>query len=484
MSSIKKDTIVFGVTQIAERVVSFLLITVLAKSVSQDEFAIWSQSVVVSGFATPVLLLGFQTALIKYMHRFEDEPAKWHSLLFAMLTGIAFTMVALVLTMTLFPAGYSWLIFGNPKYVVYIQPLVAMIVSESLMEFMVGLLRAGGKIRKISYYLFVKSLFRMGVFCAAVYLNSFSFYWAFLSFTIVQLGFVGYLYLRYLPFGKMFVTGLSAARDMWREVLTYALPLVPLALVTALNSFAGRFFLANMHGLEEVAGYSASFSIAALIASVYSILGFTVFPELSRRYAGGDMDAVRDLVGQAVVVYLFLLIPFIFGLALVGPDILLLMTTANYNVPWYILMMQGVSVGLFGGYQILFYVTLLGRGSMNGLYVMSFSAVMNLLFDIVLIPKYSSLGVVVATCLSNALLLILTLFIARKIIPMRVQWSYSLRIVLRSVIMLLLLWGGLALFGNGNRYVLVISVAAAAVLYFIMDLLDSGYSIIKLLKRQ
>jgi O-antigen/teichoic acid export membrane protein len=265
-------------------------------------------------------------------------------------------------------------------------------------------------------------------------------------------------------------------------VLTFSLPLVALALLTALNNFTDRFFLTHLHGLNEVAIYSAAYSLAAIASFFYSVLGFTLFPVLSRRWAEGSLEETGQLVSRVMLVYLFFLMPFIAGLTVVGPSLMRLLATDAYETPAYLLLTLGCGIGLFGLYQIAFYVTLLGHGSVRALPLMGVAAGANVLLNAMLVPRYGGFGAALAGCASNAVLALQTLRLARQILPWRFPWSAGLRILLRTLCMAAFLWLAGIWPGYGDFHSLLAVLFSAALLYLVLDRVDRRNSILSLLK--
>lgn len=482
MSRLRSDTAVYGLAQAAERAISFFLLPVLAKAIPPAEYAIWAQSVVTAGVMTPILLLGFQTALVKYLPLWESDPARKHSLLLAMMVCVL-AMIGFIAALLIgFDEQAASLIYGQPGHFGYIPVLIGLMASEALFEFLVGILRANGLIRRIAFYMFLKGIWRIGIFLTVLHGSGAGFYHAFAAFVVIQIILIWVMYLRDLPVRSLLVAGLSAGRRQWGEVLVFSLPLVALGLLTALNNFTDRFFLAHLQGLDELAVYSAAYSLAAIASFFYSVLGFTLFPALSRRWVEGSLEQSGQLVSRVLQVYLFLLVPFIAGLSIVGPTLMRMLATEAYSAPPHLLLTLGCSIGFFGLYQIAFFVTLLGYGSLRGLPLMAVAAGMNVMLNAILVPSYGATGAAIAGCTSNATLAVLTLRLARQVLPWQFSWAAVVSILLRALCMagflvLAGIWPG---YGD-VAYLLAVS-CAAALLYLVLDRVDRRNSILNLLK--
>jgi O-antigen/teichoic acid export membrane protein len=480
LNSLRSDTAIYALAQAGERLLSFFLLPLLTKAVSPAEYAIWTQSVVVAGVFTPMVLLGFQTALVKYLPAWE--PPRRKSMLLAMLLVILSLLSLVALGMVLCSHHVAVLVFGAERHGRFIPLLAALLASEALFEFLVGVLRASGMIRRIALYGLLKGFWRIALLIALLKIAEVDFSAAFAGFVLLQGLFVILMVGRDLPVGPLISTGLAPGRLLWRETLVFSLPLVPLALLTAVNNFADRFFLAHLRGLDELAIYSAAYSLASIAIFFYSVPGFTLFPALSRHWLEEPRERAGRLLEQAFSLYLFCLIPFIGGLVMIGPSLLpMLATTAYVASPWLFLTL-GISIGWFGLYQIALYVTLLGEGSLRNLKPMAASALIAVLLSALLVAPLGGMGAALAGCAANAVLAGITLLRAKRLLAWRFPWRTTAHILARTLAML----GVVALLtqrvGLTSPLRLLAVVSFAALIYLVLDALSRRDSILALLK--
>ena len=129
MNSIRSDTYFFGTAQLLERILSFFMLPVLINGVSKVEYAIWTQSIVTSGLMLPLTLLGFQTAIVKFMPDWGNSPKLANSILKAMCLAILTWALIISLFIQVFASDLSVFIFGDVKYFYFIPALILLILS-------------------------------------------------------------------------------------------------------------------------------------------------------------------------------------------------------------------------------------------------------------------------------------------------------------------------------------------------------------------
>ena len=475
-------TAIFALAVIAERIFSFFLLPVLAKAISPSEYAIWSQSIVVAGVLMPVVLMGFQTAVVKYFPLWESEPGVRDSVLLGMLATIVVLLMLVTVAGALLSGDVANMAYGEVLYAAYIPLLAVLLVSEALFEFLVGLLRAADRIRLVAIYTLLKGVWRIGIFLVALHVTNGDFYKAFLTFVWTQLLFVLLMYAKDVPVARIVKKGLGAGRAHWPELLVFSLPLVALAVMTGLNNFTDRFFLTHYYGLEVVAAYAAAFSLASVAAFFYSVLGFTLFPTLARQWAQGRQAEAALMIGRVMQAYLIFLLPFIAFMAIAGKHVLAALTTDAYEAPAAVFLLLACNIGLFGLYQIAFYIVLLSRGSARNMGLMALAAGVNIVLNALLVPGLGMVGAALAGLVSNLLLAGVTLHLSLDALPWHFPWAGAARIAVRAGIMLAFLWLAGVWLDMANTYILVAVVVAAGLLYAVLDTLDDKNSLRNLLR--
>jgi O-antigen/teichoic acid export membrane protein len=479
---LSNNTLVYGLAVIAERVFSFFLLPILAKAISPSEYAIWSQSIVVAGVIVPVVLMGFQTAVVKYFPLWGSRPEVRDSVLLAMLTIILALLTLVSVVGALFPHDVADMAYGEVLYAGYVPLLAVLLMSEALFEFLVGVLRATDRIRLIALYTMLKGVWRIAIFLIALHVTNGNFHAAFLAYVWVQFLFVLLMYVKDIPIALVLKRGISVGKLHWPEVLAFSLPLVALSVMTGLNNFTDRFFLTHFHGLDVVAAYAASYSLASIAAFFYSVLGFTLFPALARYWAQGRQDKAALMVGRVMQAYLIFLLPFIALMTISGKNVLAALTTDAYEAPATVFLLLACNIGLFGLYQIAFYIVLLSRGSVRNMGLMALAAGVNILLNTLLVPGLGMVGAALAGLVSNLLLAGVTLHLSLKALPWHFPWSGVARIAMRAGIMLVFLWVAGIWLDMSNVYILTTIIATAAVLYAVLDMFDEKNSLRNLLR--
>ena len=477
-----KGTLSFASASFAERLVSFFLLPILTKLVTPAEYAIWSQSIIIAGVLTPIILLKFDTSIIKFFPTWNNQNKKKNSVILFMLILILILFCLVATIALVFDQKIAHLIFGNYQMSFYIPLIIGLLLSELLFEFLIALLRISNRIGKVSIYILMKGIWRLATISLILIGSDGSFYLAFWSLVLFQL-FITLLFcvweIKPLSLVK---AGLKEGRTDWAKILKFSLPLIPFIILMGVNNFIDRFFITHFLGLNSLAPYAAGFSLAVVITFFYSTISFMLFPELSKKWANKNKTIILNIMKKVITAYLALTIPYLVFIGIAGVDVLLVLTTKNYFISSQTLFLISFNIALYGFYQITYFVVLLGRGSLNAPIMMLVVTGINLLLNLALIPKFGILGAALAGFFSNSVLVIITHNMSQNILKWGFPFIESIKILLRSLIMGAVIWYGIVWFGN-NIIPLSTTIIIAGLTYVLLDFFgDKNSSFISLTK--
>jgi O-antigen/teichoic acid export membrane protein len=477
-----KGTLFYTSARFAERLVSFFLLPILTKIVTPAEYAIWTQSIIVTGILMPVILLKFETSIVKFFPTWNNQNKKQNSVILFMLTLILILFCLVAITALVFDEKIAHLIFGDYQMSLYIPLIIGLLLSELLFEFLIVLLRVSNRIRKLSIYFLMKGIWRIGTIILVLIGIDGSFYVAFWSFVLFQLFITLLLYVWEINPLFLVKAGLKKGRPNWAKVLKFSLPLVLFVILIMIHNFVDRFFIAHFLGLDSLATYSAAFSLAIVITFCHSTISFMLYPELSKKWENKNKTTIINLMKNVITVYLALTIPFLVFIGIAGVDVLLALTTDDYLISTQTLFLISFNMAIFGLFQFAHYIVLLDRGSLNFPILMFFVTGINILLNLLLIPKIGILGAALSGFFSTSALAIIVYNMSQKILKWDFPFTESIKILLRSLIMGVVIWQGMAWFGN-DIISLVVTLIIAGLIYVLLDFFgDKNSSFISLTK--
>ena len=199
---------------------------------------------------------------------------------------------------------------------------------------------------------------------------------------------------------------------MWRHILILAAPLAAGNLLIALVNRLDTMMLEAMTGLVQVGTYGAAYRITSMLEKLPLLVMATLYPLMSR-FAASDPAHLKRfyhrslrnmaLIAAVMVVSLSVLAPVInrtltpdFPAAVILLRVLALSTACMY-------------VAVVGGNLLI----VLGRQS-AGLWAWILAGPVNVVLNLILIPRYGALGAALATLASFLIVLVVVLVLAER----------------------------------------------------------------------
>lgn len=476
--NLKSDTMLYGAASLMERALGLLLLPLLTRALSEAEYGVWAQTAVVSSLVMPLVLFGLPAGIVRrfaasqvcadrrrWMLRLPLLAAAWLGLL---------ALLALVLRDTVALAAY-----GDTGRRAFVAVLLLVVAGDALFELLVAFLRADFRMPPIAALLIGRGVLRLAVMAWGLNAAGLGFQRSFALLALLQLAVVTLAHVLALARlrrqaakgGTPAAAGVEAAGQTvrLRELLAFSAPLALVALLGSLHAFADRFVLTHLLGLAPLAVYAAAATLVGLTGLAYTVLGFTLFPVLSRLWSQGETERAAALAGQAVRVFLFLALPYVLWLACAAEVLLPLLTTEAYRLPAQVLLLLGVAAVALGLYQTLLYMLLLAGRGLRAAGAMGAAALLNTALNLLLVPRHGLLGAAVAAAASNAALATAAYLLVQGPLELRFPWGSAMRIAASAAIAALPLLGVLQLPGLEGGVGLLLGLTLSTAAYLAAD---------------
>lgn len=224
-------------------------------------------------------------------------------------------------------------------------------------------------------------------------------------------------------------------KNMPKYLKTSTILMLP-TLVTVLYASIDKTMLeALSNSISEVGYYEQSQKIITMSIAVVTSLGAVLMPRLSALFVGNDIEGMKNHVKNSFLFCVFISLPMAFGLATISANL----------VPWFfgpgfekivallavfspMLVFMGVSDLI--GTQLLIST----KNEKRLLLVNILGVLINCCFNLLLIPKYFSIGAAIATVVSEGIKTLIFIFIERSYLSIKIL-PYLIKCCIVSVIM-------------------------------------------------
>lgn len=187
---------------------------------------------------------------------------------------------------------------------------------------------------------------------------------------------------------------------------------------------------------ENVAYYSYGSKIQKILLQVVNTFTMVIVPRLSLYFKSEDLDKFNNLLSNTLRVILILAIPMVIGTQFVANYIIEILYTETYLPSAIILKILSVLLVISPiGYLLGSRVCLVTGHENKMLTSVTVGAVVNVIGNLILIPKYLEMGAAVASLISELVVMIIYLLQSFKFYKLVSIWKNLLKVAIASFIM-------------------------------------------------
>lgn len=396
IGSVFRHALVYGAASLTTSLIGFLMIPVYTRYLSPADYGVLELLQLASNVISIIMAIGFSGAVLRFyfQHDTEDDRREVVSTaLIAILTlGVGATL--LLLTQT---AWLARVVLGKPDY----GRLVAVMVLANFfaITLIVPLaylraLRRSGLYAGVMLGRLVLGLTLNIVFVVVLRMSVLGVLLSGLIVAFVSsVGLVG---------GTLRSVGLKLSRAKFDEMAVYGGPLVPASLSMFVLHFADRFFLQRMTDLNQVGlyalGYRFAMMLPVLVIEPFALIWGAAMFVIARR------EDAREVCARLFTYFFFVATAFALGVSLVIKDTIKVVATPKFLAAHSVVPVVLVGLLCLAASQFFETGVHLSKRTIFRAAAVGSAAAINLLLNVLLIPKYGMMGAAWATLFSFAAL--------------------------------------------------------------------------------
>ena len=246
-----------------------------------------------------------------------------------------------------------------------------------------------------------------------------------------------------LPGELRHARGGAAEPARLRSYPLYGYPIAASLALTVVLSSTDRFLLALYLDEAAVGAYHASYSIAnRTLDMLFLWLGAAGQPALVMALERGGLDQLKVAAREQLSTFLLIGLPAAAGVALVARPLAEVLIGENLRsaaagvTPWIALsaLLFGLTAYYFGQ------AFTLGKKTKRLLVAMAIPAGLNVILNLILVPRFGLMGAAWATAASFAVGLLATWLIGRRVMALPIPWESLVRCSIATGVMALVVW--------------------------------------------
>ena len=264
-----------------------------------------------------------------------------------------------------------------------------------------------------------------------------------------------------------------------KHCLQFFLP----AIATSIYTLLDKTMLGNLTGSYIENGYyEQAQKINIVLLRVVLSLGLVLLPQIASAFKEGNKKQVNELINKSGKYVFFISLPIAFGIICISDNFVQWFFGNGYDkvsellkLSGFILIVQGLD-DVFG----MQYLVNVGRQKQYIISLFSGAAI-NFIFNFILIPKFASVGAIIASFLGELVIVLIQMYYVRDNINLKEFFKQSKNYLIASLVMLTVI--PLGRFLKVSILNTIIITGTSAIIYFITLFILKDDTLINIIKK-
>jgi O-antigen/teichoic acid export membrane protein len=393
--TIIKNTAWLGLAEVVSGLLNFIPTVWIARYLGSAQYGMLSFAVTLTALFALLVDFGLSLLMTREVARDKSQAAKYLNNILALRLVLGLAYICLMVAI-------GWLSGRDTAIIQLILLLAVSTVLNNLTQAFTAMFRG---FERMEYEAFGRVLLSIALAGLGVYLvltksELVLFGWIYVISSLVALVFsAGVARSRFTKFT------LTVSRDFWKYLMKEAWPFVLSMVFVSIYYYLDSVMLGFMKQDTQVGWYNADYKIVLFLLLFVGIIFNSFFPLISRLYKE-SLERLRDLLSDFSKLMVTLALPVGFGGTILARPIIELIFGAEYIggvLAFQILIWSAVIV-----FSTVAFGNSLLACDRQKVYVkgVGLGAAVNLVFNFILIPRFSLNGAATATVLAE-----LTVFI-------------------------------------------------------------------------
>jgi len=418
---ISKHSSIYGLSNILNRVVSFILLPVYTHYLTPADYGLMDLIYFTTAFIGMVLEMGINSAVSRFYFESNDQK-KRNIVVSSAFYGFGIGSTLIVLAFIAVSQPLTELIFKEDTY----TNLMIIALSALALEIYIQAAYTYIRVRQRSHVLMFVSVARLIMQLSLNILFIVYYEMGVLGILLGTLISNGVLVTFLLPY-VLRETGIKFSWSKLKEMIKFGLPLIPSNLMGYIVNVSDRYFLNSFTNLSMTGIYTLGYRFGILVNEfVTSPFGQIWMP---RRFEYCQKEDSERIFAR-IFTYFCLASFFVgLGIATLTKDVIQIISDEAYWDAYMVVPLIILSY-IIASFQMHFNIgILIKKKTKYIMYINIVTAISNLILNYFLIREYHIWGAAYATIISFALKTTLFYIIGNRLIKIAIEWARIIKIV-------------------------------------------------------
>lgn len=247
-------------------------------------------------------------------------------------------------------------------------------------------------------------------------------------------------------------------------ILVFFLSDIAVKIYTAMD----QTMLGILDSSESVAYYSMSIRLEKVVVALITSMAVVMLPRISNSIKNNKMDDVKKYVSMSINIVYLIAIPAMFGVLAIGEEIIPIFLGEEFLQSTDVFMLVSSLFIIIGLSNVFGMQVMVPYGKEKKFTViLSTSAIINFIVNLILIPKFSYYGATFATIFAELVVTIWMYFEVKKIIgPIHAVFNIT-KIVVPSITFYLIIKYVIKSVISSDILIIITSIPVAGIIYLL-----------------
>lgn len=479
-----KDVFKYVPSKLIPAITGFLSLIIFTRFLSPEDFGLYNLIITTNRFLLIIFVGWLSRSMLRYYKFYTSENLKEEFISYIFFLNFLIGIFVSLLYLIIYNLD---IIIINKRFSDLMLLGIWLILTKGFVDLILNINRASRNSKKYSIYQLFYSIGKIILVLILFKLTDLKVEAILLSYLLVEIFIVileitsskSFISFKVLKFKKI----KQLSNKFFYKIYNYGFSVAGISIFSIILSAGDKYLIQYFLGEYEVGIYSASYRIGEMsIHSIFMILMLAAFPIIINKYEEeGEKNASRAIT-KFLRYYFIILTPALFGIIILSKEITFIILGENFYSSFYILPLTSLGTYFHG---LTLYINKpfeLKERTKDLLFITIFSAILNIILNIIFINIYGIVGAAYSTIFSYIVYLYISFIKSKKIIKLKIPFVSLLKSLLASIIMVLTIMILKQFIIINNLFIIIVYVVFGVLVYFISIYLLKEKEVIKLIE--
>ncbi|WP_249598476.1 lipopolysaccharide biosynthesis protein [Peribacillus frigoritolerans] len=460
----RSSSIFYLISSVISGLSGFVLISILTKNFSPDAYGYYSLIITTVSLMVSVMIGWISQSTIRFYEEISNERKENEIVVTILLTTISINLLLIIISILFSIAINNNSSFTSIKNFINLTSL--LFFSESFYLLLSNILRAKNNSRFFAISVILYTSLKLIFAIIYIIIDGDDISLVIIGYSIS--GFIVNLLIVFIQFKFQNLSLNYFSLDILRRFFKYGIPLMGLSTIQWVIASSDRFIIGVYRNAKEVGLYSLSYSLASNVFSIITtFLLLTSYPKIISAMNKSGKEGAAVSIGIHLRYYILIILPVFWGIFALSENLLIFISSDEYLEGRMTLIITSLSMVVYG---FTFYYNKTWELSKDTkvIFVHSlFVGLLNVLLNILIVPRYGYNAAAYTTLISYILYLIITVYRSKKKMKIVLEIKSLIKIFSASFLMFICVRQYIGILNDGIIH-LIVATLLGAIVYLLL----------------